>query len=53
MRALSSALVNTRTGPRGRMLDIAMACHAFNDMNLRLMQFNPELFVPHNSAAKR
>lgn len=33
------------TGRRHRMLDIFMACHAFQDLNMQLMQFEPELYV--------
>lgn len=33
------------TGRRHRMVDIVLAAHSFQDMNLQLMQFEPELFI--------
>lgn len=43
--ALPPAVVKMIVGRRHRMLDISMACHAFQDMNLQLMQFSPELYI--------
>ncbi|HMZ48272.1 MAG TPA: hypothetical protein PL010_14770 [Flavobacteriales bacterium] len=42
---LPSDVLNMLTGRRHRMLDIALAMHSFQDMNLQLMQFQPELFI--------
>ena len=42
---LPPAVVKMLVGRRHRMLDICMAAHAFQDMNLQLMQFSPELYV--------
>ena len=42
---LPSHVLELLTGRRHRMVDIALAMHSFQDMNLQLMQFQPELFI--------
>lgn len=42
---LPAHVLEMLTGRRHRMLDVALAMHSFQDMNLQLMQFQPELFI--------
>lgn len=42
---LPADVLQLLTGRRHRMVDIALAMHSFQDMNLQLMQFQPELFI--------
>lgn len=42
---LPAHVLELLTGRRHRMVDIALAMHSFQDMNLQLMQFQPELFI--------
>lgn len=42
---LPGHVVSMFSSRRHRMLDIFMACHSFQDVNLQLMQFNPTFVV--------
>lgn len=42
---LPAHVLELLTGRRHRMVGIALAMHSFQDMDIQLMQFQPELFI--------